>query len=154
MKDERETDQLFHQLLKSTDSSGPTAPHNFQVRKPIPRPKSTAQSKELKGTTVVPQKRKEVSFEQKYCIPNQNYPLIHLEALKRRQFTNAGAKERWIATRNLRHLSYEMQKWICAQLHHKIKLLGRDKSSFYHLVERREERHFQIDRIIKYLSHF
>lgn len=96
-----------------------------------------------------------VPLEQLYCSANQNYPLDIIEkteALQLRKVKSVRVKERFIAARELKKLSHEMQQWIYSQVHQKVEVLGKDHVDFYTLLEKREERHFQIDRIIKYLS--
>ncbi|NGX48153.1 MAG: hypothetical protein K1000chlam3_01543 [Chlamydiae bacterium] len=100
---------------------------------------------------VILQKNQKSTFEQMHCTQNQNYPLFFIEKAERlrmRKVRNVKVKERLIVARNLKKLSHQMQQW----MHQEIRVLGEDSQEFYELLERREERHFQIDRIIRYLS--
>lgn len=151
----RDADQVVQDLLGSASTPSSSKPRQFKYNKSFPLPRGPVNGKSLKRTHIIPQKKREPSFEQKHCIPNQNYPLIYLEALKQRHIANDGVKERWIATRNLKLISLQMQQWIYAKLHHQVQLKNqKGEESFHQLIEKREERHFQIDRIIKYLSDF
>ena len=149
-----DADRVAQGLLGSASIPVQSKAHKFQHNKPLPLPKAPSSAKPLKKAQVIPQKKRDASFEQLHCIPNQKYPLIYLEALKQRHIASTGAKERWIATRNLKLISLQMQQWIYAKLHHQVRPANQEENTFHQLIEKREERHFQIDRIIKYLSHF
>jgi len=89
--------------------------------------------------------------EQMSCNQNQNYPLFFIEKadlLRKKMIKNLSFKERFIAARNLKKLSHEMQQWI----HKEVQVQKEENREFYDLLQKREERHFQIDRIIRYLS--
>lgn len=104
---------------------------------------------------VIPQKSSKFSLEQLHCTYNQNYPLFFIEkaeAFQMKNIQNLKVKERMIATRNIKKLSLEIQKWIYSQVHQEVTVLREDTLEFCNLLERREERHYQFDRIIKYLS--
>lgn len=108
-------------------------------------------NRSLGKAKIIPQKLPKVALEQMHCTHNQNYPLFFIEkaeALHVRRIRNVKVKERFIAARNLKNLSYQMQVW----MHKEVKILGKDSQEFYDLLRKREERHFQIDRIIRYLS--
>jgi|GEM_PF-2956379 len=100
---------------------------------------------------VVVQKKKGLNLEQLHCSQNQNSPLFFIEkaeALQLKKVHSVKAKERLIALRNLRRMSHRMQKW----MHQEVKVLGKDSAAFTDLIQRREERLFQIDRTIRYLG--
>lgn len=89
--------------------------------------------------------------EQMNCNQNQNYPLFFIEKadlLRKKMVKNLSFKERFIAARKLKKLSHEMQQWI----HKEVQVQKEENREFYDLLQKREERHFQIDRIIRYLS--
>lgn len=92
--------------------------------------------------------QKKPLLEQMHCSQNQKYPLFFIENLQTRKVQNLTLKEHFIAARNLKLLSFQMQNW----MHKKVKILGKETQEFYDLMQKREERHFQIDRIIRYLS--
>lgn len=100
---------------------------------------------------VILQKNRKSALEQMHCTQNQNYPLFFIEkaeSLRMRKVRNVKVKERLIAVRNLKKLSHHMQQW----MHQEVSVLGKNSEEFHELLQRREERHFQIDRIIRYLS--
>ena len=112
-------------------------------------------SRKIGKAKIIPQKSRKAPLEQIHCSANQNYPLYFIEkseAFLKRNVQTVKTKERWVATRSIKRLSHEMQKWISSQFQHKIQVSNKDPIELYHLLERREERHYQIDRIIKYLS--
>ena len=154
MKKKSDADRVAMELLGASPDPPVSKTHQFKHKKPVPLPKSPQAAKPITRAHVVLQKKINVSFEQKHCIPNQKYPLIYLEALKQRHIANDGVKERWIATRNLKLISLQMQQWIYSKLDHQIRPENQEDPTFHQLIEKREERHFQIDRIIKYLSSF
>ena len=121
----------------------------------IPLGINSKTKKKLQKTKVIPQKSCKYPLEQLYCTQNQNYPLFFIEkseAFRMRKVKSFRVKEHLIATRNIKRLSNEMQKWIYSQIHQDIKVVKKDPVEFYRLLERREERHYQIDRMIKLLS--
>ena len=132
--------------------------HDYQQRKSLAIPSSISPkgkhvSKRSFGKAqVILQKTPKSTLEQMHCTPNQKYPLFLLEAFQQRKIENIHFKELLIATRNLKQLSHEMQRWMHAHCHQEIKVIKDEPIEFYDLLERREERHFRIDRIIRYLS--
>jgi len=151
----RDADRVAQDLLGSASIPLKSKAHQFKYNKSFPLPKGPIKGKSLKSAHVTAKNKENTSFEQMHCIPNQKYPLIYLEALKQRHIASDGAKERWIATKNLKLISLQMQQWIYAKLHHQVHPKNqKEVESFHQLLEKREERHFQIDRIIKYLSNF
>lgn len=97
---------------------------------------------------IIRQKTATATLEQMHCSHNQKYPLLFIEAMHMRKVQNITVKEHFIAARNLKLLTLQMQNWV----HKKVKILGKGTQEFYDLIQKREERHFQIDRIIRYLS--
>ncbi|NGX40033.1 MAG: hypothetical protein KR126chlam1_01373 [Chlamydiae bacterium] len=112
-------------------------------------------TKPIREAKVILQKTPRPALEQLQCTANQKSPLFFIEkaeAFRAKTIQNFKYKEQIIAKRGIKKLSLEMQRWIYMTIHHEFKVLGKDAEEFYQLIERREERHFQIDRIIKYLS--
>ncbi|NGX37084.1 MAG: hypothetical protein K1000chlam2_00234 [Chlamydiae bacterium] len=147
---------LDHQLQKRKHDyqhhKTPLVPEGIDK---IPLGTNNKTKKKLRKANVIPQKSRKSPFEQLHCTQNQNYPLFFIEkaeALRMRKVKNFRVKEHLIATRNIKRLSNEMQKWIYFQIHQDIKIVKENPVEFYHLLEKREERHFQIDRMIKLLS--
>jgi len=127
--------------------------HAYAKRKPLPIFSFGEKNSQRKiSAKIDSQQSLKPAIEQMHCSANQNYPLFFLHSLHRKKIENFKFKEQLIATRNLRKLSHEMQQWIYFKAHHKIRLFEKEPIEFYDLLEKREERHFQIDRIIKYLS--
>lgn len=117
--------------------------------------KSEASSKKKLGKAkVVLQKTPKAPFEQLHCNANQNYPLFFIEKaeeLLMKKIESYQVKERLVALQNIRRLASQMQQCLNAQIHRQIKT-DHHKSEFYDLLKQREERHFRIDRIIRYLA--
>lgn len=107
-------------------------------------------SRKLKKAHVLSGKEGKIPLEQLFCSINQNYPLFFLK--KMGKIKSLPYKEKLIAIRNLKNFTHEMQKWICANIQQEVKVYKEKEESWRDLLEKREERHFQIDRIIKYLS--
>lgn len=110
-------------------------------------PKQESKKKRSLGRAKITLQKKPL-LEQMHCSQNQKYPLFFIENLQTRKVQNLTLKEHFIAARNLKLLSFQMQNW----MHKKVKILGKETQEFYDLMQKREERHFQIDRIIRYLS--
>lgn len=141
-------------------------PHTYQLEQPPPLPHGIDQlslqdnwkapsKRPLGNIKVIPQSPHSITLEQMHCSVNQNYPLFFIEkseAFHLKKVKNFKTKERLIAARNIKKLSLEMQQWIYSQIYRDVKVLGKDPVEFCDLIEKREERHFRIDRIIKYLS--
>lgn len=112
---------------------------------------NSSEIRPLHRAKVIQQKIAKPSPEQMHCTQNQNYPLFFIEKaenLRRKKVSNIKFKERFIAARNFKRLSQMMQHW----MHHEVRVLDNTADEFYNLLQKREERHFQLDRIIRYLS--
>lgn len=154
MKKDKATDSLVKKHLEAQRVEENGKPHQFRHKKSLPLPKSPRSEKRLSKVSLTPKEKTKISFVQNHCTPNPRYPMLYLEALKNRKIANDGVRELLIAKRNLQQSTFEMQKWIHSQINRKISLLNEEAEPYYNLVEKREERHFQMDRIIKYLSSF
>ncbi len=120
---------------------------------PIKAP--SASKRKFAKAKVILQKGPNSHHEQLHCTANQNYPLFFIEKAEElllKKVENYKVKERLIALQNIRKLAREMQQCIHAQIHQEIKKEQKDPTEFYDLLAKREERHFRIDRIIRYLS--
>lgn len=118
----------------------------------LPIKNGTATKKKLGKAKIVLQKGPKAPFEQLSCTANQKYPLFFIEKAEElllKKVERYKVKERLIALQNIRRLANQMQQCINAQIHSQVK---NDKSDFYELLKQREERHFRIDRIIRYLA--
>lgn len=126
---------------------------NYKHKKNPPTPitsKESSSKKPLGKAKVILQKASKSHLEQMKCSHNQNYPLFFLE--KSKKIKNFKVKERLIALQNIRKLSHQMQQWIYSKMHQDVKVCQNEPIEFYQMIEKREERHFRIDRIIRYLS--
>ncbi|NGX59789.1 MAG: hypothetical protein KR126chlam3_00946 [Chlamydiae bacterium] len=144
-KGEIDKQKKEHSYKKEESPPLPSGIENISVRDTPKRRRPLGKAK------VILQKPSKSVLEQLYCTQNQNYPLFFIEkaeALQMRKVRNVKVKERFIATRSLKKLSHSMQQW----MHKEVSILGENSEEFYELIQRREERHFQIDRIIRYLS--
>lgn len=97
---------------------------------------------------------KKFTSETKCCSINRNYLFFNVQyskTLKKRKIINKDAKEKLIAIQKMKIFSHEMQQWICKELGNRVSIED-EPIEFYDLLQKREERHFQIDRVIRYLS--
>ena len=162
MEKSQTTDEFAKKIIVESGSSPKKRQkkHAYLHEKTTPIPGGikniSKKSKErLKKATIIPQKTPALALEQIHCNTNQNYPLFYIqksEAFLIKKFRNVNIKERWVAARKIKKLSHEMQQWIHSHVYRKINVIEKNPIEFYELLEKREERHFQIDRIIKYLS--
>lgn len=113
------------------------------------KPKKSS-SKKLNKAHILSSPGAKVPLEQLYCTVNQNYPLFSLN--KTGKFKSLNSKEKLIAMRNLKNIAYEMQRWFYAQIKSVKVFKEGEEEEWCDLQQKHEERHFQIDRIIKYLS--
>lgn len=104
----------------------------------------------LKKANILSSQKGKIHLEQFHCTINQNYPLSFIKKLG--NIKSIHYKEKLIAMRNLKNFSHEMQKWIYAHIPQDVKIFKEGEDPWHDLQAKREERHFQIDRIIKYLS--
>lgn len=102
---------------------------------------------------IIPQKEGSLALEQLVCSSNSKYILRYLEThfFHGKTVRAYHVKELLIGMRTIKEFSQQMQRWISAQFCHTVEMT-RETPEFAELIERREERHFQIDRIIRYLS--
>lgn len=166
MKKEKSSAHRVKQLISKARSESPleNKQRNYRHERSAPIPKgidgisfskSSENKRKIAGAKVILQKSSKKTLEQLHCTHNQNYPLFFIEkaeALQMKHIENLRVKERIIAARSIKILSMEIQKWIYAHVHQKVKIIDDDALEFCNLLEKREERHFRIDRIIKYLS--
>jgi len=120
---------------------------------PIKTP--SASKRKIAKAKVILQKGPKSHLEQLHCTANQNYPLYFIEKaeeLLMKKVENYKVKERLIALQNIRLLASQMQKCIHAQIHQEIKKEEQGFEEFHDFLAKREERHFRIDRIIRYLA--
>jgi len=119
-------------------------------------PKEESGHRKIGKAQVIVQKAPKSAMEQVHCTTCQNYPLFFIEkseAMQKKKIKSVSAKEQFIATRNMKKLSIEMQQWIYSEVErNRVKILKEDPAELHDLIEKREERHFRIDRIIQYLS--
>ncbi len=158
-----------HRVQELISHATPKAPHEKKQRDykheetaPIPRgienispSKSSVSNRKMGGVKIIPQKPSKNALEQLHCSQNQNYPLFFIEkaeALQLKNIQSLRVKERIIAGRNIKNVSIEIQKSIYAQVTQDVKIYQDETLEFRNLIENREERHFRMDRIIKYLS--
>lgn len=153
------TQSRIKELLSEASKVEKTKDRDYQREDASPIPsgmedvaitKMETSDRELGKANIVLQKGSKPP-EQMNCNQNQNYPLFFIEKadlLRKKMIKNLSFKERFIAARNLKKLSHEMQQWI----HKEVQVQKEDNQEFYDLLQKREERHFQIDRIIRYLS--
>ncbi|MBS0629114.1 MAG: hypothetical protein JSS30_02675 [Verrucomicrobia bacterium] len=117
--------------------------------------KSATSKRKLAKAKVILQKGPKEHLEQLYCSTNQN-SLLHFiekaEELLLKKVENVQVKERLIALQNIRKLASQMQRCINSKIHQEIKKDQKGIDEFYDLMAKREERHFRIDRIIRYLA--
>lgn len=121
----------------------------------LPIKKNSESKKKLGKANIILQKGPKSHLEQLNCSANQNYPLFFIEKAEElllKKVENYKVKERLIALQNFRRLAYEMQKCISAKIHQEVKMSQKEKVDFYDLLDKREERHFRMDRIIRYLA--
>jgi hypothetical protein len=114
--------------------------------------KNTTAKKRLGKAKIILQKGPKAPFEQLSCTANQNYPLFFIEKAEElllKKVEKYKVKERLIALQNIRRLANQMQQCINTQI---LAQVQKEKSDFYELLKQREERHFRIDRIIRYLA--
>ncbi len=159
MEKKGSTQSRIKELLSEASKVEKTKDRDYQREDPHPIPKGMeevsvtkmeASDRKLGKANVVLQKGSKPP-EQINCNQNQNYPLFFIEKadlLRRKMVKNISFKERFIAARNLKKLSHEMQQWIYKE----VQVQKEENREFYDLLQKREERHFQIDRIIRYLS--
>lgn len=151
---------------KNRVSSSKNRAHKYKKEKAPPVPSGLDQlsfapvgklkTKPMGQAEIIPQKISFSALEQLHCSACQNYPLSFLEkweALQKRSIKNCPFKEQLIATRNLKKLSLEMQQWIYSQVEGgRVKAFEDSSMELEQLIEKREERHFRIDRILQYLT--
>lgn len=121
---------------------------------PFPQ-NSTPSPKPNRETKVIEETIPRFAQDQLHCSANQSYPLFFLEkldALQSKRIKTFRIKERLIVIRNLKQISHDMQKWISTKVTQNVKVLGQESIELHQMMERREERHFRIDRIIRYLA--
>lgn len=117
--------------------------------------KAETSKRTLAQTSVVLQKAPKSHYEQLSCNANQKNPLFLIEKaeeLMLKKVENFKVKERLIALQSIRRLAAAMQQCIHAQIRGQIQKESRGTEEFYDLLAKREERHFRLDRIIRYLS--
>lgn len=118
----------------------------------LPIKSISSTKKKLGKAKIVLQRGPKAPFEQMSCTANQNYPLFFIEKAEElllKKVERYKVKERLIALQNIRRLANQMQQCINIQIHSQVQ---KEKSDFYELLKQREERHFRIDRIIRYLA--
>jgi hypothetical protein len=99
------------------------------------------------------------------CSLNQRYPLLlHFEkGLNERKIKSLQHKEQLIASKNFKKFARQTQDWMYAQFQHRVKVIKEDvkdaanesdnsQVQWEEFLNSKEERHFQINRVIKYLS--
>ena len=99
------------------------------------------------------------------CSLNQRYPLLlHFDkGLNQRKIKNLQQKEELIASKNFKKIARQTQDWMYSQFQHQVKVIKEDEEAkskeenssqvnWEELVNSKEERQFQINRVIKYLS--
>lgn len=163
MKDFNPSAKRIKNLMRKSQTPAEVSSHkkekNHQYKKTLSLPtnihalslkEKKNSSKQWKKTNILSSNKEKISLEQLYCTSNQNYPLFFLK--KMGKITSLQCKEKLIAMRNLKTLTYEMQKWIHTHITKEVKVFEEEEKQWRDLLDKREERHFQIDRIIKYLS--
>lgn len=144
-------DQL-KKLLETPNKKGKKHAYKHKKATKMPAAVDPSTRRKMGKAKVILQKSPRSHLEQIHCTVNQSYPLFFLEKLQTKKIKSLEAKERLIALQNIRRLTHLMQQWINVQLHQDVKVCQDKPIEFYNLMEKREERHFSIDRIIKYLS--
>ncbi|MDN3506415.1 MAG: hypothetical protein P0S96_04220 [Simkaniaceae bacterium] len=100
---------------------------------------------------VVIRKEKGLNLEKLHCTQSQNTPLFYIERAESMRLKNVQsikAKERLIALRNIRKMTLQIHR----KMHQKVQAQGENSEELAQLLHKSEERLFQIDRTIRYLS--
>jgi len=160
-------DQIQKRLLEDSTLSSEDLTNHHYVREetaPIPseidqislkRKQTKKQQRNLENSRISKREKSLLHQELLNCTVNQKSMLFlvqQLEEFQKRKIKSLKVKERLIALRKIKQLSYKMQKGIFSQMAQDIEQMGKDPKVVEEFAARREERHFQIDRIIKYLS--
>lgn len=163
-KEKNQLNDFFKKNLVNSAEGSNTHSFDIQQEPPLPtgidniiekgRGGESSSTASRRAQIATPEPKALAVVDQFKCSLSEKTPLFlidQLAAFQNKSIRNIQVKERLLAARRLKAMSQQMHQWVEKRLNHRVSLTKKEAEWVPHKT-REEERHFLIERVIKYLT--